>query len=85
MNPCRSFHQSQDSYRINFLGKNVPCTHKVKVENKTKWDEIMREVSEKVDQVRDVILEARNEPTLITLILPDNGVMAVAIVQAVRG
>ncbi|SDY87123.1 hypothetical protein [Thermoactinomyces sp. DSM 45892] len=73
---------------INFSGKKwvnecVEVDIKVGV---TRKNEIMLEASRSVEQVRDILLESEEKGfPLVTVIVPDNGVLSVAIIQAIRG
>jgi hypothetical protein len=61
---------------INFSGKTP---------QKTDYSGIMEAVGQAVDEKREQILTAKKNNQPVTVILPDHGVMAVALTQAVRG
>ena len=61
---------------INFSGKTP---------QKTDYPGIMEAVGQAVDEKREQILSAKENDRPVTIILPDHGVMAVALTQAVRG
>jgi len=61
---------------INFSGK---------IPQKTDYPGIIEEVSRAVDEEREHILSAKELDQPVTIILPNHGVMAVALTQAVRG
>ena len=61
---------------INFSGKTP---------QKTDYPGIMEAVGQAVDEKREQILSAKENDRPVTIILPDHGVMAIALTQAVRG
>jgi len=69
---------SMEKVVINFSGQSP---EDVELKN----DVIMEKVSRAVDEVRKTILDAKKNGNPVTVILPDHGVMAVALTQAVRG
>jgi hypothetical protein len=73
-------------YQLNFSGKSIPGTHEILLsDNHHSKEDVVLEIARAVDEVRDKILDAKQNGIRLVLILPDNGVLAVCIFQAVRG
>ncbi|WP_028778730.1 hypothetical protein [Shimazuella kribbensis] len=73
-------------YQLNFSGKPISGTHEIVLNGDCLTQEdIVLEVARAVDEVRENILDAKRNGERVVLILPDNGVMAIGIFQAVRG